>query len=583
MKINTGSPALNDKPMPALADHASIGLVMLNARYAHMAPAPRILRNEARRLGFGQTWLREYTLQTPVWKMAQDLLAQQPALLGFSIYIWNRRETLELIELIKKLSPQTLTVVGGPEVSFGPRPSPYVDVLIAGEGETKWQDLLSTLSRGQQPTAEQTARWAAYGNDLPPLTDLPYTEEDAPDLAHRLVYLETSRGCPFTCAFCLSALDQRVRFFPEDAVKTHIAWLVAQGARRIKFLDRTFNVRRERTLEFFRWLAGFADCQFHFEIVGDLLDTPLLDFLAQVPPGQFQFEVGIQTTDPAAQNRIARKQKLDTLLAHMARLRHQDRVNLHADLIWGLPGETLADIQQSFRTVFALRPQELQLGFLKFLPGAPIRAQIQAEGYVFQDQPPYEVIQHRCLSALEVLALKRFEEVFDRFYNSGRFRFTLERLLETLEPWALFDRLSRHWQQAGLDTQAPSLDELYRQMALCFAPDVPAAELTDLLRLDYVYHRRVARLPAFMSPAATENLPHPPAGTRNGYTFLAPFGHTLALEAPGPTAPAGRARLLPSPGWQWYAVQYPDAEQGYFFRPTLRPLSTTPAQGPPAA
>lgn len=553
----------------------SIGLVTINSKHVHMALALRYLRNAARRAGFDEVWLREYTLKTPVWKMASELAALtaggQRAVLGFSVYIWNRLETFALIERLKKQNPSLVIVVGGPEVSFeSGRPTPYIDYVIAGEGERKWMECLQHVAGGRAPDAATLARWRTHGTDLPVLEESPYAEEDLAGLAQRLVYLETSRGCPYTCSFCLSALDEQVRFFPDALVKEDIRRLVAAGARKIKFLDRTFNLRKRRVLDFFRFLAEFDGVEFHFEVVGDLLDDALLAFLETVPPGRFQFEIGVQTANPAVNARVERYQQPDKLFDRITRLVAADRVHVHADLIWGLPGEGMAEIRRGFERVLALRPHELQLGFLKFLPGAPIRSLIAEHGYVFQDAPPYEVIRHKDLSADEVLALKRFEEVFDIYYNSGQFRFTLDRLLSAISGWEVFAALAEHFEHEGLLLLNHSLEDRARHLLAVARRWLPEAELTDLLKLDYCYHHRTRHVPAFLNGGEVPE-PQEVRQRRRGHpdTAFAPFRHELHLEGP-------HARLAPVRQPIWYAFHYPDAEAGYFFRPRVERV-------PPAA
>ena len=534
----------------------------LNAKYVHVALSLRYLRNAARRAGFRNVWLREFTIQAPLWKMAAELSVLRPEVLGFSIYIWNREQTLALIELVKKQQPSITVVIGGPEVSFEHgSPSPYVDEVIAGEGELKWVELLQIRAAGGYPDAATRARWAEYGTQLPALEQLPYLEEDYADLEHRLVYLETSRGCPFTCSFCLSALDKQVRFFPEEPVRGAVRELIERGARRIKFLDRTFNLGRGRVLRLFRWLAGFPAVQFHFEVVGDLLNEELLAFLDQAPRGMFQFEVGIQTADPEVHTRIERKQNMEKLFAAIRRLREAGRVHLHADLIWGLPGETQESIRASFETVLALRPHELQLGFLKFLPGAPIRRLIGEHGYVFQDRPPYELISHHELSAEAVLELKRFTEVFDLYYNSQKFQFTLGRLSAAVAPWELFGRLADHFRDHGLLLPAHGLESLTEILLAVAEEWLPRSELLDLLKLDYVINHRARRVPAFLKGDPLRMAPALRARRKaRPEEILVPFAHRVELFD-------GRAELTPANGPIWYAISYADAGEGYMFHP----------------
>ena len=545
---------------------ASIGLVTLNAKYVHLALALRYLRNAARKAGFAEVWLREYTIQMPAWKMAVELFALKPAVLGFSIYIWNREQSFELVELVKKQRPETVIVIGGPEVSFeASSPSPYVDYVISGEGENKWVELLESLARGEEPGPERLRRWSSYGADLPVLDDLPYREEGYTGIEHRLAYLETSRGCPYSCSFCLSALDKQVRFFDDRAVKSQIEALIGHGARRIKFLDRTFNLRKQRVLELFGWLTRFEGVEFHFEVVGDLLDESVMSVLDSAPEGMFQFEVGIQTADEAVLGRIQRSQKLDRLFGALRRLRAANRVQLHADLIWGLPGESLEMIRSSFEQALALRPHELQLGFLKFLPGAPIRRLIEEEGYVFQDRPPYELISHRGLGAESLVELKRFEDVFDAYYNSGKFRFTLERLIAERGGWELFSRLAAQARERGLLLASHSLDDRFRYLADCFAAEFTNPALRDLLRLDYFFHRRAHGMPDFLRDVEWDSDPRTAARRLDGNSAQLSFRHRIAITN-------GDVRLTPSAEPVRYAFIYPPAAQGYFFRPEIREL-----------
>ena len=547
----------------------SIGIVTLNSSYVQTALALRCLRNAAREAGFSGTWIAEYTVRTPPWKIAAELMARRPRVLGFSVYIWNRPETLALIELLKKQDPTLLIVIGGPEVSFeSAPPSPHVDVVIAGEGENKWVECLRHWTRGTRPADDTVAGWNRQGINLPDLREPPYLEEDLPGLAERLVYLETSRGCPYSCAFCLSALDEKVRFLPDAAVRSTVEMLAGAGVRRVKFLDRTFNLGKNRLLELFSWLRRFSGMEFHFEIVGDLLDAQVLDALETVPPGMFQFEIGVQSTHSHTQALISRRQDTARLFAAIARLMRDGRVHLHLDLIWGLPGETLADIRASFREVIALAPHQLQLGFLKFLPGAPIRSLIAAHGYSFQDQPPYEVISHRDLSATEVVALKRFEEVFDLYYNSGRYRFTLGRLFQERGPWEVCEDLAGYFSRHGLLIPSHGQEALARYLLDCAREGgwLPEAELVDLLKLDHFYHQRARRTPRFLHNGQVAESATVRARRRSDPNCsVAVFQHHLALEK-------GRARLEPSAVPVWYVFSYPEREGSYFFHPTVQRL-----------
>jgi radical SAM superfamily enzyme YgiQ (UPF0313 family) len=480
----------------------SIGIVTLNAKFIHSSLSLRYLRNAARRAGFENVWIQEYIINQPVWKIAAEILKQRPDVLGLSVYIWNRRQSLELLEHLKKQDPDLKIVLGGPEVSFETELAEGY-TLIAGEGETKWVEYLNFTAKGETPSPEVLKRWNTYGNDLPELHP-PYIEEDYPQLKNRYAYIEASRGCPYLCSFCLSALDKKVRYFDDADIRQQIQCLIDNGTRKVKFVDRTFNLQPKRMMSLMQWLTQFTGTEFHFEVVGDLLNDEMMRFLATVPQGMFQFEIGIQTTTEEVQDTIHRKQSNTKLFKTIQALIQQDCVHLHCDLIFGLPGETLDELMESFTEVLKLKPHELQLGFLKFLPGAPIRDQIESHEYRYLSYPPYEFLSHKDLSAEEVRFLKQFNEAFDLFYNSKRFQFSLDHLFRSREPVDVFKQLMAALEKENRVLNALSLDHQYRIFAETF--DLAADLLAwDLLQLDFLYHQRSFRLPGFMTARLASN------------------------------------------------------------------------------
>ncbi len=537
----------------------SIGIVTLNAKYIHTSLSLRYLRNAARRAGHRNVWIQEFTINQPLWKIAAAILEQKPDVLGVSVYIWNRRESFDLIDRLKKQLPDLAVVIGGPEVSFEPEP-PRDCTVISGEGESKWVEFLAMKARGETPARETLERWMRYGEDLPGLAP-PYTEEDAESVRGRIAYLETSRGCPYLCSFCLSARDKSVRYFDDEEQKRQIELLARAGARCVKFVDRTFNLKPARMQSLMAWLAKFDTLTFHFEVVGDLLTSELLDFLDTVPPGRFQFEIGIQSTRPETQGLIDRKQDNARLFAALERLVSKHRIHFHCDLIFGLPGETLQDCLNSFREVLAIGPHELQLGFLKFLPGAPIGSLIESHGYHYQAHPPYEVLAHRDLTAEEIVHLKKFTEAFDLFYNSGRFRFSIGHLLESGDAVLVFERLLKALEARGGLFSALSLDDQYQLLYDTF--DLGASALTvDLVKLDYLYAKRAYRLPAFL-----RNGEAPPAAWQGDRrTPVVAFSHAIEIVR-------GQARLSPTEAPCRYAIVHPENGGGYIHEPTLHPVA----------
>ncbi|MBI4389955.1 MAG: DUF4080 domain-containing protein [Nitrospinae bacterium] len=536
----------------------SIGLVTLNAKFIHASLSLRYLRNAARNAGYRNVWLREFAINEPVWKIAAEIRKQKPDVVGVGVYIWNRTQSFHLIELLKKQNPSLSVAIGGPEVSFETELSPQY-TTISGEGEKKWVDFLNYRARNEQPPADVLQRWNAYGTDLPDLTP-PYLEEDVPLLKDRIAYLETSRGCPYHCSFCLSSLDKTVRRFGDEAVRDQIALLVRSGAKRIKFVDRTFNLQPKRMMDLMQWLTRFRETAFHFEVVGDILNEELLEFLETVPEGLFQFEIGVQTATEDVQETIRRKQDNPRLFGAIERLVRANKVHVHADLIFGLPGEGLEQAMRSFSRILELRPHELQLGFLKFLPGAPIREVVKSHRYQFQSFPPYETISNKDLTADEIIRLKNFAEVFDLFYNSKRFEFSIDRLLPRWNPIGLFDRLLKYMEDAGLFHAALSLDDQYRVFHDAFSLETDPMAL-DLLKLDYLYHQRVYRLPRFLQKGPAEKSFK--AWRGDGRTPLVPFQHEIQLNG-------RRASLVPAPQPVYYAVVHPANRSGYMTPPVLK-------------
>jgi anaerobic magnesium-protoporphyrin IX monomethyl ester cyclase len=538
----------------------SIGLITLNAKFIHSSLSLRYLRNASRSAGYQDVWIREFVINQPIWKIAAEIQKLQPDVLGIGIYIWNRSQSLELVERLQKQMPDLKIAIGGPEVSFEKEDS-FPFPVISGEGEKKWVEFLELTGKGETPSDAVLKRWRTYGTDLPELIPA-YLEEDFPQLKNRIVYFETSRGCPYLCSFCLSALDKTVRYFDDETIQEQIQQLINHGIQKFKFVDRTFNLKPKRMEELMQWLTQFKGNEFHFEVVGDILTPEILNFLETVPPGMFQFEIGIQTTTESVQETIQRKQSNEKLFKTIQRLVEQDRIHFHCDLIFGLPGETLEHIQHSFSQVMALKPHELQLGFLKFLPGAPINSLVQEHQYRYQSTPPYELISHKNLSAEEVLYLKQFEDIFDRYYNSKRFRFSIHYLLGKMDAVILFNRLRDYHDSHELLMNPVSLDEYYRIFRDTFYP-TPTLMEQDLLKLDYLYAQRSFRLPGILSSPST-----PPGKTwkKDRKTPVIPFDHDIEVCG-------SQAILKVTTNPVYYAIAHSKNGDGYLNRPTINIVS----------
>jgi len=400
------------------------------------------------------------------------LLAQNPKIIGFGIYIWNVEETTEVVTAIKRIRPEIKIILGGPEVSYETEGQGIVELadhVITGEADLKFAEVcrllldplagdevtsLTSIVEGGGRTAEsnnETPNVVTYPKiisaELPDLAriELPYDFYTEADIAHRIVYVEASRGCPFTCEFCLSSLDIPVRQVPLAPFLAAMQKLLDRGLKRFKFVDRTFNLNisvSQTLLEFFlaRHQPGMF---FHFEMIPDRLPSELRRVIAQFPPGALQFEVGVQTFNPAVGALISRRQNYERLAENFNFLRQQTHVHLHADLIIGLPGETLESFAAGFDQLVALGPQEIQVGILKRLRGTPIARHDAEWQMVYGAQPPYEILQNRLLDFATLQRLRRFAKYWDLVGNSGNFVATLPLLWpDDASPFQAFLRFS---------------------------------------------------------------------------------------------------------------------------------------------
>jgi hypothetical protein len=425
-------------------------LCTLNARYIHASLGLRyLLANLARHGGADlreQTVLREFTIARPAQEIVDALLAElgepadgMPQIIGFGVYIWNVVQTTEVVHQLKAARPNLKIVLGGPEVSYEWENQQIVrlaDYLITGWGDVSFPKLCRALIHGPQPLMKVIA------GEQPPLADiaLPYAEFSADDLAHRLLYVEASRGCPFKCEFCLSSLDKTAWAFDQERFLAALEMLYQRGARNFKFVDRTFNLKIDnslRMLQFFfdRLIPGLF---LHFEVIPDHLPERLKEMIARFPPGVLQFEVGIQTFNPEVQQAISRRQDNTKTCENLDWLVNHSHAHLHTDLIFGLPGETLESFAAGFDSLYALRPHEIQLGVLKRLRGTPIVRHGAAHGMIYDAEPPYSIRQTAVVDALTVQRFTRLARYWDLIANSGRFPQTLPILLAGHSLFAAF-------------------------------------------------------------------------------------------------------------------------------------------------
>ncbi len=495
-------------------------LATLNAKYVHSALALYSLRRYCRQV-CPDIAVREYTVNNELLAILGDIFREKPDVLGLACYIWNIDATLTLAGLVRKVLPATVIVLGGPEVSYDPNrvmeANPAVDYIVQGEGEATLAALLADLGAGRQPEGAQGLAYRRGGvitvgspQVIDDLASIPfaYDEADMTDLRGRIVYYESSRGCPYSCQYCLSSATTGVRFLPVPRVLDELRFFIAHGVKQVKFVDRTFNARREHYLPIIEFLAAQDTAtNFHLEIAADLLDDDGLALLRAAPPGRFQLEIGVQSTNNKTLTEIRRRNDWPRIVANVNALRATG-IHLHLDLIAGLPYEDYRRFGQSFNDVYALKPHMLQLGFLKLLRGSGIRRAAADHGYVFMDKAPYEVLANQYISYGEIRKLKIFEEMFNQLYNSGRFPATLDWLTAASggDAFALYEAISGYWEKHDLHLIAPGGKSLARHLdGFCReALTAQAAVCRQFLKFDTLGSDRDAGWPEFLPWDGTE-------------------------------------------------------------------------------
>jgi radical SAM superfamily enzyme YgiQ (UPF0313 family) len=479
--------------------------------------------------------MAEYSINERVDYVLGEIYRLKPDLLGVSVYIWNREMTLALCSKLKRGMPELVIVLGGPEVSFDSeerlKNNPELDAIVVGEGEETFTELVRALGSGENVEGLKAVPGLAYRSKpgivtTPPRpvivnldeTASPYQGDgvrpaDWEELKNRTVYLEGSRGCPNTCQYCLSSVQPRVRYFSWERVRKDLDALVANGVTQVKFVDRTFNSSPERAQVLWEYLleqydqnASWRKTRFHFEIGADRLTPKNLELLQQVPQGYFQFEIGVQSTNPATRKAIRRSMDWEHLQRNVVTLREWNNIHLHLDLIAGLPHESYQRFRDSFNDVYRLRPHRLQLGFLKLLKGSGLRESAADYGYQYSPHPPYEVLESGDLSFREILRLRLIEDLVEKYHNPGRFAFSLG----MMELWAedamsLYEAMADFWEENGIYRHNQSSSSLYLTLsgfAQSWLRSIDHSPLqpifTELLKLDWLLQPGTNYLPEWL-------------------------------------------------------------------------------------
>jgi radical SAM superfamily enzyme YgiQ (UPF0313 family) len=481
-----------------------IVLSTLNARYVHASLGLRYLAANMGELK-GETKIIEFVLGARPLDIVEAVLADQPRIVGFGIYIWNVEETTKVVALLKRVAPEVIVVVGGPEVSYEAeeqRICALADYVITGWGDVTFAKLCRDVLAGKPPGQRLLAGEQA---DLGVIA-LPYALYIEEDIAKRFLYVEASRGCPFKCEFCLSALDQTAWPFDLDRFLAELARLHDRGARHFRFVDRTFNLKVSasvRILEFF--LARLDERLFvHFEVIPDHLPDKLKEMIACFPAGSLQFEVGIQTWNPEVQALISRKQDNAKAAANLAWLRNHSHALVHVDLIAGLPGEDMASFARGFDRLYALAPHEIQVGILKRLRGTSIARHTETFAMRYNPDPPYNVLATDRIGFAEMQRIARFARYWEMVGNSGRFRRALPLMLGDApvdlaqdRPFARFMRFSDWLFASAKKTHEIALERLFEFIYAFLTVElgVAPAAAVEALQQDYEVIGARGRLP----------------------------------------------------------------------------------------
>lgn len=476
-------------------------LVAVNAKYIHSNPAVYSLKRFAGEYT-DAVEIAEYTINNRMEDILEDIYRRKPDVIGFSCYIWNIGMVEKLMGELHKLLPKLPVFLGGPEVTYDAdkllRKYPHLTGIFIGEGEatfaevvkyyvTKEQVEARCANLGEQSAAGEKANVSEEKHksleDIPGLmlrsgmtperkplnlTDVPFLYDDMAPFTNRIIYYETQRGCPFRCSYCLSSIDKTVRFRDIEVVKKELAFFLEKKVKQVKFVDRTFNCNHDHAMAVWQYLYDHDNgvTNFHFEIAGDILREDEIALVAKMRPGLVQFEIGVQSTNTDTLREIRRVMDIEKLKQVVAALKAAHNVHIHLDLIAGLPYEDYDSFARSFDDVYAMEPEQLQLGFLKVLKGSYMAEMAESYGLVYTDYAPYEVLYTNWLSFTEICRLKRIEEMVEIYYNSGQFAHSLPVMIADFGQgaFAFYEALADFYEEQGFFVETPS--RIYRYQAL---------------------------------------------------------------------------------------------------------------------
>jgi len=481
-------------------------LTTLNAKYIHTNLAIRLLY-ELNQNNKGLEW-KEFTIKEPKEEVAKECAAFD--VVAFSCYIWNITQTLAVAKKIKELNPNITILLGGPEVSYEYEDVislPEVDYIIVGEGETPFTEFINSFPNVDAvPSLVRKSEGKVLVNPQAPMFDLknfknsmPYRFDKVESLTNKVLYIETSRGCPYKCEFCLASLDNKVRYLPNQSIKATLLFMMQHG-KVVKFLDRTFNIKRDFTIDIFKFILENHQPQnvFQFEITADILHPDIIKFIHEfVPKGLFRFEIGIQTVNQKANLQVSRKQSFEKTKSIIQQLEY--KIEMHLDLIVGLALDEWEDIKYSIEEVFKLFAPEMQLGFLKFLKGTPVRTKFKEHGFVFDPMPPYQIIESNYLSKAQLADIVKLEHALEIYWNGKKAVNTLKYVATN---YSIFDFLLGLGIYFGTqrDYHKYSLTDVFDIITRFSETNYPNdVVLKQLIAVDYYLHFKVKPQQLFLN------------------------------------------------------------------------------------
>lgn len=486
-------------------------LASIDSKYIHSNLAVRSLKAYAEKKlcengAFCDIEIAEYTINQQTNKVLADIYKHDADIIMFSCYIWNRSFMGKLLDDLAVVRPAVEIWLGGPEVSFNGEEilAEFSNVrgIMMGEGEETFVQLLQGHMEAGVIYRDSTGAIVCTPQREPlDMDQLPFVYEQLGDFENRIMYYESSRGCPFRCSYCMSSVDKKLRFRSLDLVKKELKFFLDNKVQQVKFVDRTFNCDHDRTMEIWRFLKENDNgiTNFHFEMAADILTDDEIELLSSLRPGQVQLEIGVQTTNPDTLKAIDRPMDFIKLCTNVAAVKAAGNVHLHLDLIAGLPCEDIDSFANSFNDVFALRPEQLQLGFLKVLKGSPIVDRCEEYGLRYTAAPPYEVLETKWISYDDLLKLKQVEEMVEVYYNSGQFSRTLELMVSRFDSaFEMFASLGEFYETKSLEMMNLSRNSRYEKLLEFGAEYLDVDKLLQSMILDYYSRENVKTRPAFL-------------------------------------------------------------------------------------